>query len=518
MKKYLVVATLASVLLTACSNGGNSGNVSTNAPTGTPTESTQSGSNEKAKEEPIEVSIMTHFHGATPPDKEGPVQKAIEEATNTTLNIQWNSANNYLDKLNVSIASQQLADLVLIPNSVPLDNNVFVQAVKNDIFWDLTPYIEYYPNIKNKIAEVAWDSNKIDGKNYFIPRPRTSESDWFFVFRKDWLDNLGLSVPTTDEELYEVMKAFTYNDPDGNGKDDTTGFTGHMWTGSFGDYKSFESLFTSANGDWKEENGSLVYSAFDEGERKAIEFLKKAYDEGLIIQDFASVTNDQKTAIFTGGKAGVLIYNSATFPTLVDVISQHTPDFDLMDLIPATAINGYTPKSVGFNGGNAIPKTVPEEKMKRILSMINAWMEDDIFAMHSQGIEGIHHTLENGKVVIDTEKVVADGLAEYTQIVFVANEYGNAYREDYPEEAITLFKNIQEERAKVSTAPFVGLASETGSTYLPEVIKDLNDMKIKIILGHEPISSWDALVTKLQNDPKMQQTIKEINESYQGRK
>ena len=44
------------------------------------------------------------------------------------------------------------------------------------------------------------------------------------LIRKDWLDNLGLEVPTTLDELFDVMYAFTYNDPDGNGKNDTWGY------------------------------------------------------------------------------------------------------------------------------------------------------------------------------------------------------------------------------------------------------------------------------------------------------
>ena len=41
--------------------------------------------------------------------------------------------------------------------------------------------------------------------------------------RQDWLDNLGLKMPTTIEELKEVARAFTEDDPDGNGQNDTYG-------------------------------------------------------------------------------------------------------------------------------------------------------------------------------------------------------------------------------------------------------------------------------------------------------
>lgn len=43
------------------------------------------------------------------------------------------------------------------------------------------------------------------------------------MIRQDWLDNLNLQAPQTTDELYTVAKAFTDNDPDQNGKNDTYG-------------------------------------------------------------------------------------------------------------------------------------------------------------------------------------------------------------------------------------------------------------------------------------------------------
>ena len=60
------------------------------------------------------------------------------------------------------------------------------------------------------------------GKQYSIPG---SYSLKYFAqnIRMDWLDNLGLAVPVTLDEFRNVARAFTFNDPDNNGKDDTYG-------------------------------------------------------------------------------------------------------------------------------------------------------------------------------------------------------------------------------------------------------------------------------------------------------
>ncbi|HUV06979.1 MAG TPA: extracellular solute-binding protein, partial [Spirochaetia bacterium] len=63
---------------------------------------------------------------------------------------------------------------------------------------------------------------KYGGKQYAIPG---SYSLKYFAqnIRMDWLDNLGLAVPQTLEEFRNVARAFTFKDPDGNGKNDTYG-------------------------------------------------------------------------------------------------------------------------------------------------------------------------------------------------------------------------------------------------------------------------------------------------------
>jgi len=45
------------------------------------------------------------------------------------------------------------------------------------------------------------------------------------VTKKDWLTNLDMEVPATVTELYNMFKAFTYDDPNNSGEDDTFGLS-----------------------------------------------------------------------------------------------------------------------------------------------------------------------------------------------------------------------------------------------------------------------------------------------------
>ncbi|MBD8067841.1 extracellular solute-binding protein [Bacillus sp. PS06] len=461
------------------------------------------------------IRIMSHFFNPTPPSKDNEVEQKIEEATGVNLNIEWVSANNYAERFNVLLASQDMPDLMLVPDPF---SPTFRKAAEQGAFWDVSPYIDQFPNLKNGIADIAWELTSINGKSYSIPRPRPVEGEAFFVIRKDWLDNLGLEVPTTSDELLEVMRAFTEDDPDGNGQNDTIGFTGYVNDEDLGAFGIFVSSFTGVNGEWKEENGELIHTAFLPETRQGLEYVADAYEKGYITEDFASLQVSQAKEMFMAGKAGIISEKAGTAREYYDALSANNPDIEFVDFYPLTSINGYNPKGAGFAGTNAIPKSVPEEKMLKILGMINDWMEEDVFVYHKQGIEGVHHTVENGEVVIDTDQMVKDAIGDYNQIVNVADPTVYEFPPNFPEEADKLYTEITAERAKTSVANIgLGLYSETGVTYLPELRKKIQDLNTKIILGTEDITAWDKLVEELKNDGNMQKLIEEINEAYKSR-
>ncbi|MCS7460772.1 extracellular solute-binding protein [Paenibacillus doosanensis] len=469
---------------------------------------------------PLEVSVMTILLSASPPAADNPIKKAIEEATNSKLNIQWVSGNNYTDKLNVTLASGDIPDLVTINDPF---SSVFRNAVSQGAFWDLTPYYKEYPNLGSKISDTAWELTKMqDGKNYGIPRPRPAEADQFLVIRKDWLDNLGLKVPTTTDELYTVMKAFAEKDPDKNGKNDTIPFAAYLNAPSdMASLGAIENSFTGANvknDKWKLQDGKIVNTAFLPETRTAIEYMTNMYKDKLIPEDFASMKLSQASDLFKAGKAGMIVEKAGTMNDYYEKLKKVDPNFKPTDFYPITSINGFNPKGPGFSGMLSIPKSVPEAKMKQILKLVDTWMNDDVFAIQQYGFEGTHYTVQDGQKVINTEKLAADNGPDFNQIVYVADPYASSTKVYFPKDANDLFKSIQDERAKTSVADIsTGLYSPTAVRALPEFEKKAQDLKTKIILGREPITAWDDFTAKMKNDPDIVKMSQELTEAYQKR-
>ena len=134
-----------------------------------------------------------------------------------------------------------------------------------------------------------------DGQVASIPSRFVDVPENTFMIRQDWLDNLGLEYPTTLEELKEVARAFTFDDPDGNGEDDTIGFAGTPNTDKF--HTSPFAIAMGAFGEtlgWeKTESGAWEPWQIREGTMKAVEWYRECYQEGLVEQDFMTMTRDQ---------------------------------------------------------------------------------------------------------------------------------------------------------------------------------------------------------------------------------
>ncbi|RAV00193.1 extracellular solute-binding protein [Paenibacillus sp. YN15] len=492
---------LASVLSACGQDGGGSANG---------TGQTDAG---KKQEAPTEISIMTMYYTPEPPGEDNVVVKEIEKRTNTKLKITWVSPNSYTDKVNVTLASGDIPDLMLLDD--PFHAQVRMMVAQG-AFWDITPYLKDYPNLSKYPAETWNNTKQADGKNYGIPRVRPVEGGGYIYIRKDWLDKLGLTVPQTTDEFYDVMKAFTDRDPDGNGKDDTIGFVGFVDQTGMSYFTQLQNTFNKVNSDWKLVDGKLVNVNLLPGTRETLVWLNKAYKEKVIPEDFAVLKNTQAKDLLKSNRGGAFqdTVEAAWEPT--EELRKSDPK---ADFLPLVGLNGYSNRDSGFFGMFAIPKKVPEEKMKKLLQFMDYGASDEGYDLAAYGFEGVHYTQKDG-IYTATEQAKKDIVAQgaFGQIFGKYDKYLRAYRVGMPPDVLERNKKIIDEKTKISVPdPSVGLNSDTNTKSGPELRKKIQDLKTKIIIGKEPISAWDDYVNKLKTDPDMVKITNELNESYQKR-
>lgn len=501
---FLLSIMVVGSTLAACSNP-------TPAPSAGTGTGTATGGKEEAKApaKPTEIKIMADFTIAQPPSPDNPVLKEFEKKTNTKLTVQWVPGGDYADRVNVALAAGDIADLIKIPS---ITTPLFRQMVKQGAFWDLTPYVKDYPNLMSLDPKI-WNNTKIDGKSFAVPAGRPLNGGGFFSIRKDWLDKLGLKMPQTMDELYTVMKAFKDNAPDG--KKDTVGYT---MRGA----NAMEEVFTGTVGKWKEKDGKLVNMNLEPEVKESIAFQRKLYQEGLIPQDFPVLKEAQYWELATSGRAGVTVETpEALFRYTMDQWKKDpkvewTP---MVSLSPKAGAKQYVSQGSGMNGVLAIPKSVPEEKMKAILSFINYGSGGEGLDLTLYGIKDVHYTVTDG-LKIANDKAVADsvGTASWGKMFSTPVVDLWQYAAGMPKEVYQRNMKIAEERGKISVGdPSIGLVSDTELKMGADYNKKIADLKTQIIIGKAPMEEWDKYVEQLKKDANYQKITEEINAEYKKR-
>ena len=235
------------------------------------------------------------------------------EQTNIYIDYQWfspSTAEDAVQKTSMAIASGEIPDFMIV------DRAQLALLAKTDLInKDLEPLWDAYASDTLKKWTTiegpdAWESLRYDGKIIALPNIGGSVDQGEMIWiRNDWLEKLGLEVPTTMDELYDVMLAFKNNDPDGNGADDTIGMTIHkdLLSGpGTGDVVGLFNSFGCYPGIWVEDgNGGIQYGSVTEGAKDALTWMAKAYADGLIAQDFSSMDSNKAAEASVSGTSGV---------------------------------------------------------------------------------------------------------------------------------------------------------------------------------------------------------------------
>lgn len=230
--------------------------------------------------------------------------RAFAEKTGIRLEVICPPRDSYMEKVNLMIASGELDGMVnfFTPNNI-------MQAIADDTIEPLDEYLKDN-EAWHQMPEEYRDIYRIEGKIYAIPAGYEGS---FFTrsFRKDWLDNLGLSVPGTVDELFEVARAFTEDDPDGNGIDDTHGLTSSKLWNLQDIFQAFDAMLSNT-GDisivWDPVSGVWQDSMLKPEMADALAFIKKLYDNGYLDANFLENEGSNMRENLWNGKSGSAFY------------------------------------------------------------------------------------------------------------------------------------------------------------------------------------------------------------------
>ncbi|MDF2962691.1 MAG: extracellular solute-binding protein family 1 [Paenibacillus sp.] len=335
---------------------------------------------------PFPISIALQQVGDIPAEG-NEIGQAIEKYTNTKLNIQWIPGSAYDDKVNVMIASNEMPKLLkvqYVPN--------IISSMQSDLFWELGPYLKDYKNLSAQNKQF-FDNIQVDGKVYGVPI-FSEIARAAIVYRKDWLDSLGLKLPKTTDEWYNVAKAMTLNDPDKNGKNDTYG------TVLFKKYNEGQYSLTTrfavgmgAPNKWEITKDGNVQPEFMAPEyNEVMKLYRKLYEEKLINQDFAVLDSAEADKMFDSGRVGIKIAVATTAKSQQDRLSKVDPKA-VIDVAPLEGPKGIrVAGQTGNSGIYVIPKSSvkTEAEVKRLLKFLDQLMDPEMATLLMRGVENKH--------------------------------------------------------------------------------------------------------------------------------
>lgn len=224
--------------------------------------------------------------------------KEYEKMTGVKVKYSYYERGDIFTLKTTLIKSGNCPDIIFAP-AVGFSNGELEYYEEQGVVANLTSYLNTWgPNMKSAIKNSAYvDMNKVIGlPSTPIPGGKklaaTGMDEFAMFINKSWLDNLGLDVPETTDEFYDVLDAFVNQDPDGNGKNDTYGFGLTAWNPSMWNMWGLNMSWYYLGA--TDEKGKTDWGPLTEQYREGILFYKELWDNNLLCKE---VINAATTAI-----------------------------------------------------------------------------------------------------------------------------------------------------------------------------------------------------------------------------
>lgn len=495
MKKQLALSMSAAMALTLLAGCGGSGSSSSAAASGSDTaEAAATGA-------PTITFMMPTFYGTEFQNENS--DQVIQAYTDYTgINVEWRLEANdtYKDKFGLTLMDKDNMPMVLTASGA-LDANI-VDAAKAGAFWDLSPYLEdstAYPNLSQANKDVL-KGLTVNSQVIGLPRTR-SIGRYGLAYRTDWAEAVGITEPPeTIEDVYNMLYAFTYNDPDGNGKNDTYGLSGAGING----FSAILMAFGVAEpNNFIIRDGQLVFSAIDDGMKDAVTFIKKMVDAGVVDPEMMTNGSSEHRDKAIRGEVGMVWIDLWNMHKQVyaDQIKAINPNAEwiLLDGVEGPggkyAYSNPTASATRYYALSADLEDEPE-KLAAAIQLLNYLSNPTTGGrLVSFGIEGVHYELGENDAII---ALPAMNDLTYSWV------YQLTGREDY-DYLCAKFGYAREFIDYIASDSISLLNTYNGAVSAPETVnvadieRYAEEELTRFIYGERSLDEWDSYVATLRN-------------------
>lgn len=507
--KKVFAVFLACVLilsLTAC-NGNTSSSDSGTNDSSTPA---TSGTSETQEPETVEITAFAMEGPYTTGDfNDLAIWKYSEEATGVKVNFETAPSASFEEKLALKFASNELPDVFFKCNVSSAD---ITKYSTDGTLIALDDYLEEYaPNFSAYMAEdssieknIRMSDGSIYGFPYLVTASPSRISPKLFI-NQVWLDELNMEVPTTTDELYDVLSAMKGNDFNGNGTDDEIPLAvegiARLQQGLMGSWGLLTRGAAQLEWDIDPDTNELRFIQTSDNYKGFLEYANKLYTEKLLDQECFTADLATLTAKAEQNILGVVFCHNSSY------LGSYADDFTY---IPC-ALKGpngdqiFGGKTISVAGQNTFITNV-NQHVADTVRWVDWFYSDEGIEHYFMGVEGETYEFdENGEPQF-TDFVISnpdglnmeEALGSYVCWSGGANpsvaddlHFGNHLIPELTVDAAQALSEYSPEEVW-GTFNYAAEDSDRISVLTTDISTYLSDMTAKFITGETGFDQWDS--------------------------
>lgn len=493
MKRRIAIGFLVAALLVPTASAGGAG------------ESEKSGAGDQlVQKQPVKFLMRTNVGRESKPDN-ALVLESLQKAGGIQIEAVAIPNEAYKDRINLMIAAGEEFDGMNIVGYA----SDYTSLLERDAIIPLNDLLEKYgPNIKKVMADGLYSCTDKEGRIWALPRSEKFPEGYVPSIRKDWLDKLGMKMPTTLKEIEIYLEAVKTRDPNGNGQADEYGFVPDNLLYGMSNFAPF---FIDANCSSLGPNSDQVEKYLDKKTgkvlpvyahpnfRKMLELMRVWYQKGYMPKEIHVLKTTQINDLKSSNRAGMTAgwYSTGIRAATNIPGAQYEPIPPLKDALMISA----WPSNPKFAAQTVIMKT---SKNAAFLIKYFDWMLSDPqnLAMAQFGLEGTHWKwADKGNNQVE---LIKDAIAKYDQYYALANLF---YRGIMPDIKVSPDSKIEYEyqrhidiiRGFKMKYPFDShipykMQGTPAENLTGDGVTLMNEGMIKYIIGTMNDQDWDKAV------------------------
>ena len=340
------------------------------------------------------------------------------------------------------------------------------------------------------------------------------------------MESLGLSMPQSWEDFVAMLEAFVHRDPDGNGKDDTGGLTAANMNTLEAVYLSVFPELSNTERGWLYEDGQWMPAYHAKSTGEALTKMQELYQKGLLAEDFGYISSAMAKEAFASGRVGAICMQYFAMLNYLNSLGRLDEAADMVGIMPpwpAPDGNRYRFTTslhwseIYFGAG------VNNEKMKRILEILEWILSDDFESIWQYGLKDVDWRLVNG-VPVPMEGKFISPLVKYPSMSVFSylvewkqdNQYETtdanrmAYRQENLEYAQEMLQWYEQNTKRVNYNYDIVFMSTPAKNNLMNNKLVQNEMA-KVIMGYEDArTAWPKALDRIKGSTCLEEAIDEV--------